>query len=232
MALTDASAILTISNAMGAAYASLLSTLDTGVSSSCLSKVAVVRQNIDSQQAEADFDAATTWFSAVRTDEEALPALIHGALGVSVEAANTYFVSETDSDFKTYWHARDTAHTVAFSNDFRSLWRQVREEELCVSLYTLTRGSSLWVGAVGVSGITLPSVLELRTTSVIGAASITATATLTQEDGTIDVVVVSIPAATAAHTIYALNSTTTYVSGTLSATGGTNGDVLELWVAP
>lgn len=233
MSLTTASNVLTITTALGEAYTDLKSTIDTGNNASAISKLADARQEIDAQQAESDFDEATTWMSAVRSNEASLANVINSALDNAVGSCNTYYVSTQSSSFKSYWHGRSAPRLVSFTTAFRDLWRLVRDEELCVLLSSKTRSAGVWQATSNVNTLGRKTTLDLRAGSLIGEKSITVTLTLVRGDGTVDVIVMTIPAATAEDTYYPINGTEQYLTITsISCTGGTNSDVVEVWVRP
>lgn len=233
MSLTTASNVLTITTALGDAYTDLISTIDTGNSASALSKLVDARQEIDTEQAEPDFDEATTWMSAVRDNETSLQNVINNALDGSVNACNTYYVSAYGSSFKSYWHGRSSTYLVAFTTAFRNLWRLVRDEELCVLVSSKTKSAGVWQATSSVNTLQRETTLDLRAGSTIGVADITVTLTLVRGDGTVDVIVMTIPAAAPEDTYYPINGSEQYVTVTdISCTGGTNADLVEVWVRP
>ena len=233
MSLTTASNVLTITTALGAAYTDLQSTIDTGDASSALSKLISARQEIDTQQAEPDFDEATTWMSDVRNNEVSLSTTINDALDEAINACNTYYMSAQDSSFKAYWHGRSSTYLVSFTTAFRNLWRLVRDEELCVLVSSKTKSAGVWQATSSVNTLQRETTLDLRAGSTIGVADITVTLTLVRGDGTVDVIVMTIPAAAAEDAYYPINGSEQYVTVTdISCTGGTNADVVEVWVRP
>jgi hypothetical protein len=233
MPLTTASNILTITTALGEAYTDLQSTIDTGSASSALSKLIDARQEIDTEQAESDFDEGTTWMSAVRDNEASLQNIINNALDGAVNACNTYYVSAQGISFKSYWHGRSATYLVAFTTAFRNLWRLVRDEELCVLVSSKTKSAGVWQATSSVNTLGRETTLDLRAGSTIGAADITVTLTLVRGDGTVDVIVMTVPAGAVEDTYYPINGTEQYVTVTdISCTGGTNADVVEVWVRP
>lgn len=233
MSLTTASNILTITTALGEAYTGLKSTIDTGNASSALSKLIDARQEIDTEQAESDFDDATTWMTAVRDNEAHLENIINNSLDGAINACNAYYVSSQGSSFKSYWHGRSSTYLVSFTTAFRNLWRLVRNEELCVLVSSKTKSSGVWQATSSVNTLQREATLDLRAGSTIGAADITVTLTLVRGDGTVDVIVMTIPTGAVEDTYYPINGAEQYVTVTdISCTGGTNADVVEVWVRP
>lgn len=233
MSLTTAANVLSITTALGEAYTDLQSTIDTGSPSSALSKLIAARQEIDTQQAEPDFDEATTWMSDVRNNEISLENTINNALDEAVNACNTYYVSAQSSSFKSYWHGRSSTYLVAFTTAFRALWRLVRDEELCVLVSSKTKSAGVWQATSSVNTLGRETTLDLRAGSTIGGADITVTLTLVRGDGTVDVIVMTIPSGAAEDTYYPINGTEQYLTVTdISCTGGTNADIVEVWVRP
>lgn len=233
MSLTTASDVLTITTAMGEAYTDLQSVIDTGSASSALSKLILARQTIDTQQSESDFDAANTWMTAVRNNEIALASTVNDALDATINACNAYFVTNNGLNFKSYWHGRSATYLVSFTTAFRNLWRLVRDEELCVLLSSKTKSSGTWQATSNIATLNRETTLDLRAGSLIGASAIVVTLTLIRADSTVDVIVMTIPAATAEDTYYSINGTEQYLTiSSITATGGTNGDIIEVWVRP
>jgi hypothetical protein len=223
----------TIATALGEAYTDLQSTINTGNSASALSKVIAARQEIDTQQAEADFDDANIWMSSVRDNELSLRTTINDALDESVNACNTYFVEAQNKSFKEYWHGRSSAYLVSFTTAFRDLWRLVKDEELCVLLSSKTKSAGVWQATSNATTLGRETTLDLRAGSVIGIADVVVTLTLVRADATIDVIVITIPAAAVEDSFYPINGTEQYLTiSDISCTGGTNGDIVEVWVRP
>lgn len=233
MSLTTASNILSITTALGEAYTDLQSTINTGSASSALSKLIVARQEIDTQQAESDFDAATTWMSAVRDNEISLEAVINNSLNDVIKATNAYYVSEHSTSFKSYWHGRSAERLVSFTTAFRNLWQLVRGEELCVPVSSKFKTSNTWQSTLSVNTLQQASALDLRPGTNIGGSSITVTLTLVRGDGEVDVIVMTIPAGATLYTYYPINNSQEYITITdITCTGGSNADVVEVWVRP
>jgi len=78
----------------------------------------------------------------------------------------------------------------------------------------------------------LASYLEVRTGSLIGASDVVVTLVPIKADGTNDSPkTLNIPATTANKTQYAINDTTKYIGiFSIGITGGTNGDIIEVWI--
>jgi hypothetical protein len=233
MSLTTAANILSITTALGEAYTDLQATIDDGSPSSALSKLIAARQEIDTQQAESDFDEATAWMSDVRDNETSLENTINNALDEAVNACNTYYVSAQNSSFKSYWHGRSASYLVSFTTAFRNLWRLVRDEELCVLLSSKTKSGGVWQSTSTINTLGRETTLDLRAGSAIGGADITVTLTLVRGSGVVDVIVMTIPAGAALDTYYPINGSIEYLTITdISCTGGTNSDIVEVWVRP
>jgi hypothetical protein len=232
MALTDASDMLTLSTALGDSDANLQTTVDTGTSTSCLAKLITARQSVDTLQSESDYDSALAWQNSLRGIETTLEAAVDTMLRGACTGANTYFQATQSTSFKSYWHAESVGRTVAWTSNFRALWRRCMSEELVVRLGSITRGSA-WGSYVANTTISVASTLDVRAATLIGASDITLTLTLTTEDDDTDIQVLTIPAATASGTVFAINGAAKYkaVVGA-SATGGTIADSLDIWVRP
>jgi len=193
----------------------------------------VARQEIDTQQSETDFDTAGTLMDAVRHNEVTLSSVIAAVLDESVTALNAYYTSAYSTSFKSYWHGRSSSYLVSFTTAFRDLWRSVLDEELCVLLASKTKSGGAWQATSTAASLERETTLDLRAGSVIGAADVVVTLTLVRADSTVDVIVVTIPAGAAEDTYYPINDTEQYLTITsISCDGGTNGDVIEVWVRP
>lgn len=233
MSLITSSNILSITTSIGESYTDLLSTLDSGSANSAISKMVDARQEIDTQQSESDFDDAGTLMDAVRNNELTLTNVVQTALEESVNALNAYYTSAQGTTFKAYWHGRSASYLVDFTTAFRDLWRSVRDEELCVLLASKSKSGGSWQTTSNVTTLERETTLDLRAGSVIGAADIVVTLTLVRTDSTVDVIVITIPSGAAEDTYYPINDSEQYLTiSSVSCTGGTNGDVVEVWVRP
>lgn len=238
MALTDASTFQTLADALGLADKELQDQLSINTSGTASNKVRAARDVIKTASLTGTGTTATylnTYESSMLALEGTLKTALDGALASSVTSANTFITSSTGSSFRDWFNATTTERTLAHSTDyFRDLWRRTRNEELIVKLSTYTKSAGSW-GSVAGKSIQLSSLLEVRTgtSAAIGAANIIVNVYFKQADGTSTTspATLTIDAATAAGTKYALGGTTKYY-GIYSATisGGTNGDVVEFWL--
>ncbi len=187
------------------------------------------RLTVDQTQSEDDIDDSLTLMNSLRALEKSLPTTVGALLTSTVTNLNTFVLAQTAKTFKVYWDAKTSNTTVAWTDAFRALWRRAKTEELVVRLGTITKSAGTWAAFSADKSISVASKLELRAGSLIGAADITVNATLTKSTGT-DLVVVTIPAGTASGTVFSLGSTG-YTAATLSCSGGTNSDVVGVWVA-
>jgi hypothetical protein len=238
MPLTTASTFQPIAEAIGAADHNIQSTLDLGSGSSAASKIKVARKAIGTESqsaADADFDDLNTYETSMRTLEKDLVTRVQPAVAAAITATQTYFLAETGVNFRDYFDGTTGGKTFTYSTDFgrfRTAWRRVRSEELIVPIGSVTRSGGVWPGSLTPDqSFSLPTLLEVRTGSLIGAASITLNLICVRADNTNDLIALTIPANTADGTRYAIGGTQKYVSvTTVTASGGTNGDVLEVWL--
>ena len=238
MALTTASTFQPIAEAIGAADHNIQSTLDLGSASSAASKITDAREAIGAESllaAVADFDDMNTYETSMRTLEKDLVTRVQPAVAAAITATQVYFLAETGANFRDYFDATTSAKTFTFNTDFnrfRTAWRRVRNEELIVPIGSVTRSAGVWPTSLTTEQtFSLPSLLEVRAGSLIGAAAITLNLTCVRADGTNDLIVLSIPAATPDGTRFSIGGTQKYTSvTTVTATGGTNADVLEVWI--
>lgn len=238
MPLTTASTFQPIAEAIGAADHNIQSTLDLGSGSSAASKIKVARQAIGTESqsaADADFDDLNTYETSMRALEKDLITRVQPAVAAAITATQTYFLAETGVNFRDYFDGTTGGKTFSYSTDFtrfRTAWRRVRSEELIVPIGSVTRSGGVWPGSLTADqSFSLPSLLEVRTGSLIGAAAITLNLTCVRADSTNDLITLSIPAGTADGARYAIGGTQKYVSvTTVTASGGTNADVLEVWL--
>jgi hypothetical protein len=238
MALTDSTTFQAIAEAIGAADYNIQETLNLGNSSSAAAKVKVGRQAVGTESlsaSDADFDAMNTFETSLRTLEKDLAIRVQPAVAAAITATQTYFTSKTGGNFRDYFNATTGGKTFTASTDFerfRTAWRRVRSEELIVRYGSVTRAAGVWPSTLTADrSFTLPTLLEVRTGSLIGAAAITLNLICVREDATSDLITLSIPAATANGTRYSIGGVQKYVSvTTVTASGGTNNDVLEVWL--
>lgn len=224
--------MLAVSTALGNSDNLLQEEIEGESSTNALGYLTTARSSIDSLHGEYDYDAAQTWQSALRAIELSMITSMESMLRGACTGANTYFSTSWGAAFKPYWHALEASRTVAWTSNFRALWRRVMDEELVVRLGSITRGSG-WGPYVEDTTIEVASTLDVRAGTLIGASNVILTLTLTTEDDETDVQVLTIPAATGDGTVFNVNGATKYkaVVGA-SATGGTALDSLEVWVRP
>ncbi len=238
MALTDSTTFQAIAEAIGAADYNIQETLNLGVSTSAASKIKTARQSVGTASqaaADADFDDLNTYETALRALEKDLTTRVTPAVAAAITSTQTYFLAETGVNFRDYFNGTVNTKTFSYSTDFerfRSAWRRVRSEEMIVRIGSVTRAAGVWPNSLTSDRtFTLPSLLEVRTGSLIGAAAITLNLVCVRADNTSDVITLTIPAATVQGTRYSIGGVQKYVSvTTVTASGGTNNDVLEVWL--
>lgn len=232
MPLNDASDMLALSTALGNSDNLLQQQIAGENPTNAIGYLQDARNSIDSLHGEFDYDSAQTWQASLRTVEVSMASSLATMLRAACVGANTYFTTSWGATFKAYWDAREPETTVSWTSNFRALWRRTMLEELVVKLGSITRGSG-WGSYVSSTTISVASTLNVRAATEIGAADITLTLTLTDENDETDVQVLTIPAESSAGTVFAVGSGTKYkaVVGA-SATGGTTADSLDVWVRP
>lgn len=238
MALTDSTTFQAVAEAIGAADNNIQSTLDLNTSSSAASKVKVARQEVNTASTTAtdsEFDDVNTFETSLRTLEKSMVTIVQPAVAAAITACQTFIYAQTGSNFRDYYNS--TASNKTFTSNtnfeyFRTAWRRVRSEELIVRIGSITKASGSWPASLTADkSFTLPTYLEVRTGSLIGAAAITINLVCVKADATSDLITLTIPAATASGTRYSIGSTTKYVSiSSVALTGGTNADVVEVWL--
>lgn len=226
--LTDYSNMQSITTAMGIADAQAQALVDPNNSASALSKAISIRHTVTAQKADADFDSATALEQSMRSVERSLPTSA-GALTQSLATAlSSYVTAQTGTSLRLYYKSG----AVAFTDQFRALWRRVQKEELIVKVAHAACGTSnAWGAMAQDAAISLGTPLEIRVPALIGAAAITVNATLTKASGGSDLVTVTIPLATPAASSFTLAGPTGKYVGVsaVTLTGGTQGDTLEFW---
>jgi len=155
-------------------------------------------------------------------------------MSLSVGSLDNYFILTFGTGMREYYDGSEASKTVTWNNMFRQLWRREMNQELVIQLATAVKAAGVWTTNVVVPGIELPSALEVRADTTIGASNISLTIGLTtelEED-------ISSGMSIAAGTISGTATPITYSVysrfidlRTLSVSGGTNGDELSIWVS-
>lgn len=235
MALTNGTTFSPIASALGNADAKLQDTLNISDTAQTLYLVRSARKSVGTEvqlATDSDYDDLISLESSLRALEKTVPNAVNPVLYASIAALETYFKAETGSTFRTYWNSKTTDSTITFTDNFRTLWRRAKNEELIVKLGDVTRSGGVWPGTLSnTKTITNPSLLEVRTGSLIGAASIIVNVTAVKADNTTDLLTLTIPAAAPSGTSYSIGGNVKYASvSAISITGGTNGDVVAVWI--
>jgi hypothetical protein len=239
MALIDATDMTTLTTTMGEGDKALLSqTVNSG--GTAMAKANTLRDQVRSGATDSDYDAADVLESAMRSTERTTESNMKAVFVSAANALDTYMLSITSKKLKAYYDGLTTETTVAFTDDFRSLWRRVKNEELGVSLGYLEKtasGGTAWTAYSADKTIQVASSLELRTGSSapIGGTEIIVNLTVkTSATATPELIVKTIPAGSAAKTQFPIigngRKFNTIVSMVVS--GGEANDRVELWVAP
>lgn len=227
MAITDTGQFQIIADALGAADAALQEQLvdNTGTS---MHELMLARQTVYEQTTESDFDRGNTLSQAIRSVEKGLPGKVNPLLFGIASAIDAYFIAQTGAKLRIFFRTG-----ITWTSEFREFWRRAMKEELIVKLAHRSRGSSAWASFAADQSIVLNQTLQVRTgtAQAIGPSDITVTLTLERSDSTSATETLRIPANTAANTPFTIGKNTTYQSVTAMAlAGGTNGDLVEVWV--
>ena len=240
MALTTAALILKISSALGQADKDLQATkVDTVVSSTVFTsnkaagnlKLARNTALTDAASSDAtDLDNYNTLLTAFRTVEKKYVTTVDPILKDYLTALDTYFTAQNGRKLRPSF----TDATVAWTDDFRALWRRIQNEEIIVRLGTVTKASGTWGAFTADKTIALPSSIELRLPVFTATAAITVNVTLSKLGGGTDIVEQVIPTTATTGTVYPLRLTAgngkyTGISS-VSVTGGADTDSLAFWV--
>jgi hypothetical protein len=229
MALTDAADIQTISNALGLADTALQANLDltNGASSSSYMKTA--RETVRTDATDATIDNGLTLLTAMRKTETGLASAVATTLVGSCKALDAFSIAQTGAKLRISFKTG-----VTWSNAFCALWRRAMSEEMIVRIGVVTDASGTWALTDPSSvAIVLDSALEIRIPATIGSAAITANFVLLKASSVSELVSITIPAGTVGGTVIPIKggSGKWQSVSSVGVTGGTSGDVFEVWVA-
>lgn len=236
MALIDVSEMTELTNRLGASEADLQAALDEGTVNSAMERLVAARDyayDAGGSLSGTEFDNVLTLATVLRGCERTLTSNAEASLNNAVSALDAFVLAETSKTFKNYYDGTDGDTTIAWDDDFRSLWRRVKNEELVLKLSDSLKTAGTWATTLTSPGIELATKLELRAATLIGGADVIVTLTLTSSADTSVNIGIQVPAGTAAGTAFAIrNSTyTTFKAVTaVAVTGGTNADSVEVWV--
>jgi hypothetical protein len=188
----------------------------------------------DNNIVNADFDSSTILAQSMRTSENALSSTLSSVYASYQTALDTYVNANKSATVRNYYNSLSVERSVSFTENYRSFYRRIKSEELIVKLYSNTKSVGVWGSTVNHYSTTnmLATLLEVRTGSLIGASDVVVTLVPIKSDGTNDSPkTLNIPATTANKTQYAINDTTKYKGiFSIGITGGTNGDIIEVWI--
>ena len=234
MALNNYTNINTLTTAWGAADANLQATLATS-GSATLAKLTLARQTILSNITESDFDNADTLLAAARAIELSLPTTVAPILNNVPKALAAYFKSQYNSTIKAYFKPNIVAGSFTWDSNFITFWRRAQAEELTQKLGTIINTAGTWGSLSMGASISLNTALEILVASnATTTVSMTVTAVLTTVAGQNQVCTITIPVGTPVGTTFALsnaNATTFNGVSSFAVSGGSNGDILQVWVA-
>ena len=240
MSIITPATMQTISDALGAADALLLAQLVTteeANGNTAADKLKLARLTCDEERTEDDLDSALTLVQALRRLETTVPSSTKGLLVNTVTALDTYVKAVTGQTLRAYFSASMAVYgSTHWSDNFRTLWRRVKSEELIVQVAHAVNASGTWTSYQG-SGedktLDSETAMELRVKNTVTTGDIAVTITLEHTDGSTSLYSTTIPSGTAAGTKYTLKvSNKTKFSGvtSIAATGGGNTNRLEVWV--
>lgn len=237
MALYDVETITELANLFGAAEFEIDDMINEYYHGAVMERIITARQLVYSEGTSlnsVEFDSIRQLAESIRLNETTISTTLQDSLSLSVGAIDNYFRITFGIGMREYYNGSDADHTVNWNDMFRQLWRREMNQELIIRLGTAIKSSGVWSTHVTAPGIQLPSTLKVKTDSAIGNSNISLTMGLTTVDGTDVNTGMSIASSTTQGTY----STITYGAisqfidlRTLSASGGTNGDELSIWVS-
>jgi hypothetical protein len=182
-------------------------------------------------------DEALTLVQSLRKLETTIPVTTKGLLSNTISALDTYVKANTGAALRTHFAASMADYGVAhWSDNFRTLWRRVKNEELIVQVAHAINAEGTWTSYQG-SGedktLGIETAMELRVQNTVITDDIAVTVTLEHSDGSTSLYSTTIAEGTAADTKYTIkvNNKTKFLSVTsIAATGGGDENRLEVWV--
>lgn len=236
MALYDVTTITELANLLGAAEFEIDDMINSYYHGAIMERLISARSlvydhgmNLNS----VEFDRIRQLAESLRFNETTIIDVMQDSLSLSINALDNYFRQTFAIGMRDYYDGSDDSHTVLWNDMFRQLWRREMNQELIICLATAVKTSGVWGTHVVAPGIELASGLEIKTDTTIGNSDISLAVGLTtelHED-------VSSGISIAANTVAGAKTTVTYNSyskfidlRTISASGGTNGDSISIWV--
>jgi hypothetical protein len=193
---------------------------------------------------DADTDATSTLLKSFRTSEATFLSNLTSSLTAYQTALDAYFTSITTKTMRNYFTGLDSnglspaVLNVAWSENYRRFYRNIKNEELIVKLYSITNTGGTWGSLVntnpvlGMIGTTLEIRVASDSTQVSSSMAIVVNLVPIKTDGTNDAtIVVTVPVNSASNAQISIN-TNKYigVSSLTIASGGSAGNKLEVWV--
>lgn len=229
MPLISNTDILSISTALGAADAAFVSATDTTQSTSPAAYLKAARIQVHADSADADYDNALAWETALRKVELSLPTSLGPILASTCAATDAYYIAQTGNKLRINFKA-----VTGWTNAFRALWRKSLKEEIIVRIWSFTNTSGTWGAIAPDKAIMLDTALEIHAVSAVTSA-ITLNLILLHANATTNLVTLTIPAGTLAGTVFPIGTVAAASKwvGTQSVgtSGGEAGDIIELWVS-
>jgi hypothetical protein len=232
MALSSITTLKPITDALGAADAILQAQLGLANVNSVPTvqmNLTTARSSFDAGKIDAEFDNAEKTLATLRTSEKCITASLGAILAADCAALDSFYNNQYGAKLRTYFKVTGATQ---WTDNFRALWRRVMKEELIVRLGSTTNTTGTWGAFSADKTIGSDANLEIRCITAI-TASVAVSITLNKLAGGTELVAINIPASTLINTVFPIKGIAGKYSGvvSISATGGENNDVLEVWVA-
>lgn len=237
MALYDVSTITELANFLGAAEFEIDDMINEYYHGAIMERMISARTLVYEEGTtlnSTEFDRIRQLAESMRLNETTMKSVLQDSMSLSVGALDNYFRLTFGTGMREYYDGSSVERTVLWNDMFRQLWRREMNQELVIRLATAVKTAGVWTTRVVAPGIALPSTLEIRADTTIGASNISLTIGLTTEAEEDVGAGMSIIAG-------ALSSVATPITygvlsrfidlRTLGASGGTNGDELSIWVS-
>lgn len=237
MALYDVATITEFANYLGAAEFEIDDMINEYYHGAVMERMIEARKLVYDHGMtlnSVEFDRIRQLAENMRLNETTVVETLQDSLSLSIGAVDNYFRQTFGTGMREYYDGSDNDHTVLWNDMFRQLWRRIMNQELIIELATATKSGGVWTTHVISPGIELASSLSVKAETTIGPSNISLTIGLTTEAEEDVNTGMSVPANTSTGTnipiTYNVLSRFTDLR-TLSASGGTNGDSLSIWVA-
>lgn len=226
---TAVATMTALSNGIASTYVSIRS-LNT-------SALTTTRQSLQTNISDTDVDALTKLIQGMRTVESSIQSKSIGLLSPLATFLDNYYRSQTGMKMRVFFKPGvntfvSTPPNITWDDGFRDFWRKSLSEELVVRLGSFSNTTGSFGLYVADKSVELNSTLEIHTPNLIGSNNITGTIVFLNASGTTSSVSISIPSATPAGSVLPISRGGKFVSVSSAVfTGGSIGDVIEIWVA-